>query len=63
MPAESTCRRDTSDASGQQWANARREVATPFSFPVLGEQTVVKVQPLPLVVEVQLVQAVVRVQQ
>ena len=22
----------TRDASGQQWANARREVATPFSF-------------------------------
>ena len=29
---ENTCRRDTSDASGQQWANAGREVATPFSF-------------------------------
>ena len=27
-----TCRRDTSDASGQQWATARGEVATPFSF-------------------------------
>ena len=29
---ENTCRRDTSDASGRQWANAGREVATPFSF-------------------------------
>ena len=27
VPTEST-----RDASGQQWANARREVATPFSF-------------------------------
>ena len=29
---ENTCRRDPSDASGQLWATARREVATPFSF-------------------------------
>ena len=32
VQTEDTCQRDTSDASGQQWANARREVATPFSF-------------------------------
>ena len=30
--AESTCRRDTSDTSGQQFATKPREVATPFSF-------------------------------
>ena len=35
VPTENTCRRSTIDASGQQWANARREVATPFSFSLL----------------------------
>ena len=30
VETEDTCQRDTSDASGQQWANAGREVATPF---------------------------------
>jgi len=35
VPTENTCRRSTKDASGQQRANAKREVATPFSFSLL----------------------------